>query len=49
MELVADDGVLLAGIAGSCLGLETGHTSWEITDNFGMAAGNHRLTFGTPQ
>ncbi len=47
VELVADDGVLLAGLAGSCLGLETGHTSWEITDNLGMAAGNHRLTFGT--
>ena len=31
----------------TCQGLETGHTLWEITDNFGMAAGNHRLTFGT--
>jgi hypothetical protein len=39
--------VLNAGTPGSCLGLETGHTLWEITDNFGMAAGNHRLTFGT--
>ena len=28
------------------LGLET-HTTWEITDNFGIAAGNHQLTIGT--
>jgi hypothetical protein len=38
---------LNAGTTTGCLGLETGHTLWEITDNFGMAAGNHRLTFGT--
>ena len=38
--------MLLAGVAGNCLGLETGHTLWELTDNFGMAAGSHRLTFG---
>ena len=25
----------------------TGQTIWEITDNFGMTAGDHRLTFGT--
>ena len=36
-----------AGTTLSCVGLETGHTLWEITDNLGMAAGNHRLTFGT--
>jgi hypothetical protein len=38
---------LNAGTTGNCLGLETGHTLWEITDNFGMTTGNHRLTFGT--
>ena len=42
----AEEGEILAGIAGLCLALETGHTIWEITDNFGVAAGNHRLTFG---
>ena len=42
----ADEGVLFAGIAEGCSGAETGHTVWELTDNFGMAAGNHRLTFG---
>ncbi len=39
--------VLNAGTPENCLGLETGHTLWELTDNVGMAAGNHRLTFGT--
>ena len=39
-------GLLVAGSASSCLGLETGHTLWELTDNFGVAAGNHRLTLG---
>ena len=42
-----EDGELFAGTAAACLGLETGHTTWEITDNFGIAAGNHQLTFGT--
>ena len=43
-----DDGTeLFAGTPSMCQGLETGHTLWEITDNFGVAAGNHRLTFGT--
>jgi hypothetical protein len=46
VSLQADDTELFAGGALTCQGLETGHTLWEITDNFGMAAGNHRLTFG---
>ncbi len=29
----ADGGELSAGVAGSCLGLEAGHTIWEMTDN----------------
>ena len=29
-----------------CLGLETGNTSWEFKNNFGMVAGNHRLILG---
>ena len=47
VSLTQDGPELFAGGATTCLGLETGHTLWEITDNFGMAAGNHRLTFGT--
>jgi hypothetical protein len=47
VSLVTEEGELIAGAAPVCLGLETGHTVWEITENFGMAAGNHRLTFGT--
>jgi Carboxypeptidase regulatory-like domain len=47
VSLVTEEGELIAGAAPVCLGLETGHTTWEITDNLGMAAGNHRLTFGT--
>ncbi len=46
MSLWADEGELLAGTAGNCLGLDAGTTTWEITDNFGVAAGSHRLTFG---
>ena len=38
---------MVAGMPGSCLGLETGQTIWELTDNFGIAAGDHQLTFGT--
>jgi hypothetical protein len=41
---------LRAGIegffSGGCAERETGHTTWEISDNFGLAAGGHRLTFG---
>jgi carboxypeptidase family protein len=47
VSVLADEGELLAGVMPACLGLETGHTMWEITDNFGLAAGNHRLTLGT--
>ena len=47
VDVGADEGEIVAGMPGSCLGLETGQTIWELTDNFGMAAGNHRLTFGT--
>ncbi len=47
VSLTQDGPELFAGGATTCQGLETGHTLWEITDNLGMAAGNHRLTFGT--
>ena len=47
VEVEADDGLMYAGMPESCLGLETGQTIWELTDNFGMAVENHRLTFGT--
>jgi hypothetical protein len=43
----ADSGAIGAGRPESCLGLEVGQTIWEITDNFGVAAGDHRLTLGT--
>jgi hypothetical protein len=43
----ADGGEITAGVAPSCIGAESGQTMWELTDNFGMAAGNHRLTLGT--
>jgi Carboxypeptidase regulatory-like domain/TonB dependent receptor len=46
VQVAVDGGSVTAGTRESCLGLETGHTTWELTDNLGMAAGNHRLTFG---
>ena len=46
VSLVEEGSELFAGSALFCRGLETGHTMWEITDNVGMAAGNHQLTFG---
>ncbi|MGH7513419.1 MAG: TonB-dependent receptor [Gemmatimonadales bacterium] len=46
VSLVADDVELYAGGPASCSGLETGHTLWQLTDNVGLAAGSHRLTFG---
>jgi hypothetical protein len=45
--VAADGGTLMAGTTEICLGLETGFTIWELTDNVGVTAGNHRLTFGT--
>ena len=47
VSLIESDTELLAGGALFCLGRETGHTMWEITDNLGMVAGDHRLVFGT--
>ena len=46
VHVVVDPGEIAAGTPGSCLGLETGTTIWELTDNLGVAAGSHRLTFG---
>jgi hypothetical protein len=46
-SVFADGGEVAAGVLPRCIGLETGHTVWEITDNIGMVAGNHQLTFGT--
>ena len=46
VQVEVDNGFVTAGTRESCLGLETGHTTWELTDNLGMAAGNHRLTLG---
>jgi hypothetical protein len=45
--VAADAGGMSAGTADLCLGLETGFKIWELTDNFGVTAGSHRLTFGT--
>ena len=42
----ADSGELIAGMAEGCSGAETGQRVWELTDNFGLAAGDHRLTVG---
>ena len=47
MTVDADSGGIGAGRAGPCAGLEVGQTIWEITDNFGVVAGDHRLTLGT--
>jgi hypothetical protein len=47
VEVEANEGLMYAGMPNSCLGLESGQTIWELTDNFGIAVGNHRLTFGT--
>ncbi len=46
VHVVVDAGEIAAGTPGSCLGLETGTTIWELTDNLGVTAGSHRLTFG---
>ncbi|HET7240518.1 MAG TPA: carboxypeptidase regulatory-like domain-containing protein, partial [Gemmatimonadales bacterium] len=43
----ADGGELIAGTAEGCTGAETSQKVWELTDNFGLAAGDHRLTVGT--
>ena len=45
--VTSDGGTLMAGMAEVCLGLKTGYTIWELTDNVGVTAGNHRLTLGT--
>jgi hypothetical protein len=47
VSVFADGGEVAAGVLPRCIGLETGHTLWEITDNIDIAAGNHQLTFGT--
>jgi len=47
VSVQADSGGLVAGMAGGCTGSETGQRVWELTDNFGLAAGDHRLTVGT--
>jgi hypothetical protein len=46
VSLPADGTDLLAGVLEGCLGLQKGHTLWELIDDFGMVAGNHRLLFG---
>ena len=45
--VLADESQIGAGLTEVCLGPATGHTIWELTDNLGMVAGNHRITFGT--
>jgi hypothetical protein len=45
--VTADAGSVAAGTPALCVGLETGSTTWQVTDNFGIAAGSHRLTVGT--
>ena len=41
-----DGGGLAAGSPPGCGRLEAGHTVWELTDDVGLAAGSHALTFG---
>ena len=44
---VADNGSLYAGVQGQCLNNFDRQSILEVTDNFGVAAGSHFLTFGT--
>lgn len=46
VEIVADAGGMAAGAWEGCRGLVTAQSSWEVTDNLGLAAGAHRLTLG---
>jgi Carboxypeptidase regulatory-like domain/TonB dependent receptor len=46
VSLRLGEGGIDAGIPPGCLGLETGHTSWEFKDHFGVVSGNHRLILG---
>jgi hypothetical protein len=43
----ADAGSIVAGGQEFCRGQENGQSLWELTDNVGLAAGDHHLTFGT--
>jgi hypothetical protein len=47
LQVDVDDGTVAAGRSPDCEGVVTGQTIWEITDNLGVEAGAHRLTFGT--
>ncbi len=46
MVVSTDGGGLAAGSPPGCGRLEAGHTVWELTDDVGLAAGSHALTFG---
>jgi hypothetical protein len=49
VSVPTEHGDLYAGVEGffsPCGDREAGHSTWEFTDNFGLAAGSHRLTFG---
>jgi hypothetical protein len=46
VEVLADAGGMAAGAWEGCRGLVTAQSSWEVTNNLGLAAGAHRLTLG---
>ncbi len=44
--VAVDAGVILAGSQFVCDGADNMETMWELTDNVGLVAGSHHLTFG---
>jgi hypothetical protein len=46
VHVAADAGEMVAGALEGCRGLVTEQSSWEVTDNVGLAAGAHRFTVG---
>jgi Carboxypeptidase regulatory-like domain len=47
VQAAADNGLLYAGVQTQCLSNFDQQSILEVTDNFGVAAGSHFLTFGT--
>ncbi len=46
VEVVVDAGVIVAGSQFVCDGADDMETRWELTNNVGLDAGSHHLTFG---
>jgi hypothetical protein len=46
VEVAVDAGVIFAGSQFVCDGADDMETTWELTDNVGVVAGSHHLTFG---